>query len=103
MSDMKYTAGPWTICYDGQIDGADGHSVCHFQWDSFKEFNDSPNNKANAHLIAAAPELFVELRKTPCPRADFPGDTCEFWAEEYAQDRCTRCAAIVKAEGRSRG
>jgi hypothetical protein len=59
------------------------------------------NYEANAHLIAAAPMLLEELQKVPCPRADFAGDTCDFWAHNYAQERCMRCAAIALAEGRT--
>ena len=57
---MKYTPGPWTICYDGQLDGPKGKRICTFDWDSYKSFNES-NNAANARLIAAAPELLDRL------------------------------------------
>ncbi|KKL77401.1 hypothetical protein LCGC14_2035220 [marine sediment metagenome] len=57
----KFTPGPWRLCYDGQIDGADGNFVCSFRWSSYKDFND-PENKATARLIAAAPELLEALR-----------------------------------------
>ena len=56
----KFTPGPWRLCYDGQIDGADGSFVCSFRWSSYKDFNE-PRNKANAHLIAAAPEMYELL------------------------------------------
>ena len=60
MTAAKHTPGPWVLCYDGQIDGPDGRTICRFTWDSFKGFNDSPTEKANARLIAAAPETAAE-------------------------------------------
>ena len=42
--------------------------------------------------IAALTEALTWL---PCPRADFPNDTCDFWAETYGQERCLRCAALL--------
>lgn len=40
-------------------------------------------------------EAVRALRASPCELADFPSDTCEFWAEKYGIKRCTRCAALV--------
>lgn len=47
----KATPGEWKICYDGQIDGANGTCVCIFNWDSFKEFNEDEEIKATAKII----------------------------------------------------
>lgn len=58
-----HTPGKWQIAYDGCICNEHGDFVCAFRWDSFKEFNDSPRNKADARLIAAAPDLLTELRE----------------------------------------
>lgn len=60
---VAHTPGPWTLCYDGQIDGPKGYCVCRFEWSSFKEFNDSPMDKANARLITAAPDLLEALHE----------------------------------------
>lgn len=57
-SQPKFTPKPWKLCFDGEIDGPDGRFICSFQWHSFKEFNDNPTDKANARLIAKAPDLF---------------------------------------------
>lgn len=46
-------------------------------------------------MEALVRELAAELRKMPCSRADFEGDTCDFWAEAYGHERCLRCAALV--------
>ena len=56
------TPGPWSLCYDGQIDGANGEFICSFNWDSVQEFNGDSEAKANARLIAAAPELLAALQ-----------------------------------------
>jgi hypothetical protein len=58
---QAHTPSPWHVSYDGCIANAQGHHVCAFLWDSFKEFNDSPRNKADARLIAAAPDLLAAL------------------------------------------
>ena len=61
--ETKFTPGPWSICYDGQLDGADGTRVLFLPFDSYKEFNDLPPTfKANIRLIAAAPELLAALK-----------------------------------------
>jgi hypothetical protein len=60
VTDAKHAPAPWKICYDGQIDAADGSFVCAFRWDSSKEFSDG-SNAATARLIAAAPELLAAL------------------------------------------
>lgn len=58
----KHTPAPWNICYDGQIDGNDGCTVCRFPWESYSEFQNNETWKANARLIAAAPELLAALQ-----------------------------------------
>jgi hypothetical protein len=57
----QHIAAPWTLHYDGQIDGPNGETVCRFSWDSFKEFNDDPKAKATARLIVAAPDMLAAL------------------------------------------
>lgn len=84
-----FTPGPWTLCYDGEIDGADGRTVCWFSWDSFKEFNDDETLKANAHLIAAAPELLAALEPFAKFACDEPNDCFN----------CRARVAVKKAKG----
>ena len=69
-AQTKHTPGPWKICYDGQIDGPNGELVCSLSWESFKEFNDSAENKANATLIAEAGTVAHETGLTPRQLAD---------------------------------
>ena len=69
--ETKFTPGPWSICYDGQLDGADGTRVLFLPFDSYKEFNDLPPTfKANIRLIAAAPELLAALIEARAQVAD---------------------------------
>ena len=69
----KHTLGPWSLCYDGQIDGANGDFVCSFRWSSYKDFNDSPQNKATARLIATAPELLEAAKQATKKEGDWLG------------------------------
>lgn len=57
----NFAPAPWRLCYDGQIDAADGTFVCRFKLDSFGKFTES-NNAATARLIAAAPDLLEALK-----------------------------------------
>lgn len=78
MPNAKHIAEPWTLSYDGQIDGNGGKEfVCAFQWDSFKEFNDNPKLKATARLIKHGPELlkvakgYIEAMELVAPCGTF--------------------------------
>lgn len=54
-----HTPGPWTICFDGQIDSGEGKSykmICRFNTDTYKEMVES-GDLANAKLISASPNL----------------------------------------------
>lgn len=88
----KHKPGPWTLCYDGQIDAADGSTVCRFQWNSFKEFSES-DEAPTARLIAAAPELLAALESMLEDAGCF---------EKHMQNRVVieaARAAIAKATG----
>jgi hypothetical protein len=65
------------------------------------------DNKANARLIAIAPEMLNVLRSVasePCRRVP-PAADCETWLVGHpSAGRCVRCEArvlLAKAEGRS--
>lgn len=59
---MKHAAGPWkfwTMGYaTGVIEGANGDWVC-----LILDFGDIAEDQANAHLIAAAPDLLKSCEK----------------------------------------
>lgn len=86
MSENKFTPGPWSIVFDTDI-SAHNETIA-----TVAGFNTSKNeDKANANLIAAAPELLEALE----PFAQFacsPPGECE----------CHNCHArdvIAKARG----
>lgn len=54
MSEAKFTKGEWE--YDKELEGI-YNTVCNFICDAPK------NNKYDAHLIAAAPEMYEMLKK----------------------------------------
>ena len=71
MSDAKFTPGPWAVdnrasfCVNAERDGAAG-GVCstggyYASWRDGEEL--MLENQANAHLIAAAPELYEALER----------------------------------------
>jgi hypothetical protein len=65
LNEAKFTKGPWTVSKsdvdDFVIVVADGGCVCVVENNALIGIND----KANAHLIAAAPALYEALRKAP--------------------------------------
>jgi hypothetical protein len=57
-----HTPGPWKLCYDGQIDGADGAMVVALPFESYREFADLQEvERANYRAMTAAPELLAAL------------------------------------------
>ena len=55
----KFTSAPWTISglINKDIVGGDGEVVCRVA----VPFNDTDQRDANAHLIAAAPDMYEAL------------------------------------------
>ena len=57
--ETRWTPGPWLVESGGFVGGPVGFgTVCQF-WNKFEE--DFTNCEANAHLIAAAPDLYEAL------------------------------------------
>jgi hypothetical protein len=90
----KFTPGPWKLGRCGQILGEDGEFICSARKRNITQYQKSPTEKANAALIAAAPELYEAL---------------EFMAKVYRNERgldgafdsCLTLAekALAKARG----
>jgi hypothetical protein len=66
MAEMKHTPGPWEACDQGDYSDFDGNSrvilgddmrIAVVQW---SPGDMQAESDANAHLIAAAPELLAE-------------------------------------------
>ena len=106
---MGHTPGPW-INSSGYITATDGSEITDVAWSG-----SDPEGKANARLIAAAPELLAVCRnllgclsdwceKTGAWRSIRPGDDIADDDDQREDDHLAMAAAevaIAKAEGRS--
>lgn len=109
MSESKFTPGPWRIVppvriYDDstRIEDAEGEKVVCVCADDTAEIDDgaiaevlSPKAKANAALIASAPDLYAAL-KALLADANRIGKRVAFPLESRTAAR----EALAKAEGR---
>lgn len=103
MSGENWTPGPWVTKRDGDFVTMSGHDLA---WTDFAEVvvrihgepTDDPEGIANAHLIAAAPELYEALKDVlRSARKDFmtgPEGDIEF-REAYSE----AFATLRKARG----
>ena len=104
MSEPKFTPGPWTclgpsfgdplprytteIETDWEYEGAENHQICEMPFHHHDE-----ENEANAHLIAAAPELYGVLEYVRDILGPHDG-----WADDSKR---MIDAALAKARGES--
>lgn len=99
MSETKHTKGPWhcTKKHPRQISDARGFKIAKcLRLTKGSNFSmPEEEAQANAHLIAAAPELLEALKAVL--DSLFESGRRDFEAEQRAED------AIAKAEGRSQG
>lgn len=106
MSETKHTPGPWQLSrytnYEGWSVWAEGHGCIAERWYPEASVSELQNEqmKANALLIATAPELLDFARslskRTYC--------ICKFGQAGPTHEECTKCAAsalVAKAEGRN--
>jgi hypothetical protein len=49
---MSKYGEPWAICYDGQIDGADGRLIVRLPFESYKEFNELKQRDELRRIVA---------------------------------------------------
>lgn len=100
MTEPKHTPGPWgAACTDGE-NGEDWHYVSQWPGGIIQATDgcggDLPLTKADAHLIAAAPEMLEALKALE--RTDFGLIGTETEINEAARKARV---AIAKAKGRS--
>lgn len=106
MSDTKFTPGPWVVDEDSNIDQiavrigtAVESPYCRDVSDLWAcDIDESENNDqalANAHLIAAAPELYEELESLLDSLAATPELNLSSWGIETDSAK----AALAKARG----
>ena len=92
-----YTPGPWTIAHDtnifGSVPGYGRRLVANAGGHSSNVTDETETNRANARLIAAAPELLEALKEF---EAHYPAGINPYLDAAAAMARI----AIAKAEGR---
>lgn len=107
MSEAKHTPGPWALDHGDDVErghvgiSSKSHSLlAQVVW-KFEDDDRSPRCEANAHLIAAAPDLLAALKNLLARfeseiQSEYSG-TSQL-AERLAEADPAR-AAIAKAEG----
>jgi hypothetical protein len=98
--ETKPTPGPWTIYYDGRkpyaiLPAGRPGEIC--------QFSTAYGNEANAHLIAACPQMYEAL-KASLPQLYHParGNEGEDRYKCAGKDGCPACmaeAALALVEG----
>ena len=97
MSDVTHTPGPWTLTNSREVfSKASGDPICVVSW-GFTPL-DRQVAKADARLLAAAPELLAALKEIRRIAADIPAIERN---PRFADASRDALAAIAKAEGRS--
>ncbi len=109
---MKHTPGPWLVRPDEAIAirAEDGSLLATLGWSNGRHFakgrRDANEVYANAHLIAAAPELLAMVRHYASDCAECDGTGFKFPGTPILDHACEDCAdiraLIDKAEGASR-
>ena len=87
---MKFTKGPWAVDNQGAIDGPDGNQIGSLM---------PKNREANAHLIAAAPDL-VEALRGVLQFAPYPwnqvGEAFQMTMTRESMDKARAILATIK-------
>ncbi|MCK5643018.1 MAG: hypothetical protein KAJ19_19580 [Gammaproteobacteria bacterium] len=97
----KHTAGPWAMRHGLNLVGENRRLVanCGGHAQNFDVEENEAENEANAHLVAAAPDMWAALHEV---KTEMCGG-CKFYGscipEEMCDTRNMIIAAITKAEG----
>jgi len=98
MSEIKYSPGPWSIAkqpYNLVVLDNAGHLVATaYGWNEHGHMEQPPEGQANAHLIAAAPELYEALNEVSYHLEN----NLPIWYTQGMHKRMK--AALEKAEGK---
>lgn len=111
----KFTPGPWFVNADFYVYGADGRKIQGEYFDGVEiplvcdvksDSRDRTENKANAALIAAAPEMYEALKKLKECLENFFGKTEKDFFEDcdngelyFAREYNYACNVLMKARG----
>jgi hypothetical protein len=105
----RFTPGPWHVGTKDDIEIQSGHKSMVCTLYAQNRSMDGYLDRANAYLIAAAPDLYEAARlqeeaeefNANCPDCDGDGvpECCEICFPYFDDARLKRRAAIAKAEG----
>lgn len=105
MSEKKHTPGPWEIKDGRYIDSPSGWIADVLSYPAYRAAtdNDSEEQKANARLIAAAPDLLealkaCELAMDTAALHGLPQELPPTYRDSWADAHIAARAAIAKAE-----
>lgn len=102
MAEPKFTPGPWVRDRHGQRRGSNGEGVN--VWDAGIGYaSRSPETEANAHLIAAAPDMYAAIecfmpKGIAIGNGNVPDDLCVPMDVTMGELRAFE-AALAKARG----
>lgn len=99
----KHTPGPWCVRHDDMVCSQEGRIIADCESTSYAMRPAPPivEDKANATLIAAAPELLEELKETLTYHPGVTHGRCGFCGHYGDDCRANRIKALInKAEGR---
>ncbi len=98
MTKHTHTPGPWRLIQDGPM--PDSRSICAGDYGIGEvwNLNGNPENLANAHLIAAAPDMLAALE-----RCEQILSNCIVAGEALADHFPTRLAAVRAAIAKAKG
>lgn len=93
---MTHTPGPWVMGqtpfnYEDALVSADGQVIAYASWGGGSSCNLAFENEADAHLIAAAPDLLAACEALVAKSTDTTGD----WSREWN----AALSAIARAKG----
>lgn len=88
---MTHTPGPWSISTDGEATGVI-YALRGFEWDDICVITPRCEAAANAHLIAAAPDMFRALEAV-----SGESEESDYLTQAQIQVMCR--SAIRKARG----
>ena len=97
----RHTPGPWVVRHDDMVCSKEGRIIADCESTSYNMRPAPPiaEDKANARLIAAAPELLEGLKQLLAMQIDCDGVTVKI-ADYHCHQTRQAQAAINKAEGR---
>ena len=96
----EHTPGPWIVVGSGfMVSTCANHKRCQ-AIDATRSGYTRDEDNANAHLIAAAPELLAALKEIAKGKGEFSRDPLEHASNTIDSMKAIANAAIAKAQGK---